>query len=390
VSHDYLLEKCLRSRARVGEGFGRFLTRRFRKTSFIACVVFIATATGLSQDQQSSRPLNMLVLGDSIMWGQGLKREHKSWYLVKLSLEKSTGRTVVERVEAHSGAVIERSSATEHLRAPDPEIDVNLPTINDELDSALLAYPDRSMIDVVLLTGCANDVGTINLSNAAATSEIDDMTEAKCGLPMVNLLRRITASFPKAQVIVSGYYPFFSEKTRNDFVLKGLAKRLLKIVPGAPKLPSKEMLRALTRNSNAWYHASNSSLAEAVRKVNAESDSGNQRVVFAKIEFSPDYSFAAPRTHLWGFNRSPWRMMLLLLSFGKILLPANDDVRKQRKKSCDQVFRKPDGITETPEAKKARKNRLIFCNYASLGHPNRKGAVLYANTIMNLLGNIRF
>jgi hypothetical protein len=49
----------------------------------------------------------MLVLGDSVIWGEGLKPEHKSWHQVKLWLEKTTGRTVLERVEAHSGALIE-------------------------------------------------------------------------------------------------------------------------------------------------------------------------------------------------------------------------------------------------------------------------------------------
>jgi hypothetical protein len=39
----------------------------------------------------------MLVLGDSILWGQGLKREHKSWYLVKQWLEESGRVRVNER-----------------------------------------------------------------------------------------------------------------------------------------------------------------------------------------------------------------------------------------------------------------------------------------------------
>src|SRR5207253_998776 len=40
-------------------------------------------------DQRTDRPLNMLVLGDSILWGQGLKTEHKSWYHVKVWLENT-------------------------------------------------------------------------------------------------------------------------------------------------------------------------------------------------------------------------------------------------------------------------------------------------------------
>ena len=84
------------------------------RVSFAAtCFVVLAAATVFSQtstDQQTDRPLNMLVLGDSVLWGQGLKTEHKSWYHVKVWLEKTTGRAVIEKVEAHSGAIIERSS----------------------------------------------------------------------------------------------------------------------------------------------------------------------------------------------------------------------------------------------------------------------------------------
>ena len=222
-----------------------------------------------------------------------------------------------------------------------------------------------------------------NLLNATATEQIDEMTEAKCGPPMEKLLRRITTCFPAARVIVTGYYPFFSEKTKNDFILTALVKRFFKIIPGTPKLSSKEALQRLTANSNDWYHASNKTLAEAVRSINSELKGEPQRVIFAKIDFSPEHSFAAPQSRLWQFNRSPFRMLLLLLSFGKVMLPSNDDVRKQRSASCKEVFKRPEN--ETPVQKKEREQRRFLCRYAALGHPNRKGAFLYADAIMKLL-----
>jgi hypothetical protein len=76
-------------------------------------------------------------------------------------------------------------------------------------------------------------------------------------------------------------------------------------------------------------------------------------------------------------------MLLVLLSFGKIMLPSNDDVREQRSASCKEVFKRWDH--ETPEQKKDREKRRLLCRYAALGHPNRKGAMLYADAIMNLL-----
>jgi len=76
-------------------------------------------------------------------------------------------------------------------------------------------------------------------------------------------------------------------------------------------------------------------------------------------------------------------MALLLLSFGKIIVPTNDDVHRQRTASCDEVF--TEQPNETAAQKKERKSRRMFCRYASLGHPNRKGALIYADAITNLL-----
>lgn len=355
--------------------------------SFLAVwVLLFASSSALGQSVQNQtqgdRPLHMLVLGDSILWGQGLKAEHKTWYHVKLWLEKNTGRRVVERIEAHSGAVIERGSLADNLTSPNREVNVGLPTINDELDAAARFYSDTSQVDLVLVSGCGNDVGLQNLLNASNTGQVDEMTDAKCGKPVENLLRRIANAFPAAQIIVAGYYPFFSAETRNDFVGKALARRFFKTqLNGAPRMSSKEVFERLKVNSSQWHQTSNVKLAEAVRSINVEL--GRERVMFVKVAFPAAYSFAAPKTHLWGFNRSPFRMTLLFLSFGKILLPSNDEVRKQRTASCNELYK--DQQNETAAEKKERKALRLFCRYAALGHPNKKGAVLYADAITDVL-----
>ena len=351
--------------------------------------ILLAASFALGQTNQNAsfqptaRPLNMLVLGDSILWGEGLKAKHKSWYQVKVWLEETTGRPVVEKIAAHSGAVIELGFTDDRMTANNAEVNVALPTVNDEVDDALKSYADGSKVDLVLMNGCVNDVNAQNLLNASGKEEINRLTQQRCGLPMEKLLRHITTSFPKAEVIVAGYYPFFSEQTRNDFIMKAFTKRFFKIQPGAPMMNSKEVLARLTANSKEWYQASNKTLAEAVQKVNADLGSGRERIMFARIEFPPDYAFAAHHTHLWGLNRSPFRMIMVVLSFGRILLPSNDEVRRDRTASCNEVFRRQ--LDETPERKKERQNRLMLCRYAALGHPNRKGALLYADAITDLL-----
>ncbi len=324
----------------------------------------------------------MLVLGDSITWGQGLKKEHKAWYQVKLWLERQTGRQVIERVEAHSGAVIDGGPTREMKLPNDAEINLGFPSINEEVDNALRYYSDGSLVDLVLLSGCGNDVGTNNFLNAANSEELNRMTELKCKPLMESLLRKVTNAFPSAQVIVIGYYPFFSAVTPDDSVTRALARSLLKTTnPGAPKLHSRQIFERLAANSREWYRASDKSLCEAVQKINSEL--GTERVVFVKIDFLPEYSFATKETRLWGFNRSPFRMMLLFLSLGKTKLPTNDEVRGQRKLSCEVFYKEPS--SESVEQKRERKKLLLLCRYAAVGHPNKKGATLYANAIVDVL-----
>jgi len=64
--------------------------------------IFSQTSERPGRVNSINRELNMLVLGDSILWGEGLKTEHKSWHQVKTWLEANTGRSVIERIEAHS------------------------------------------------------------------------------------------------------------------------------------------------------------------------------------------------------------------------------------------------------------------------------------------------
>src|SRR5207244_9106787 len=87
----------------------------------IAAFLLFFSTNAFSQRPQaaatSERPVTVLVLGDSISWGQGLKDEHKASYLVKSWLEQQTGREVRQLIEAHSGAVIGSAQSTEDQTA---------------------------------------------------------------------------------------------------------------------------------------------------------------------------------------------------------------------------------------------------------------------------------
>jgi hypothetical protein len=108
------------------------------------------------------------------------------------------------------------------------------------------------------------------------------------------------------------------------------------------------------------------------------------------IQFWPEHAFSAKDTLLWTFvfastNLSGFRKILVALTFGRAAYNANDTVRKERIESCKQTYKKPKSTKEDKDHKRDRENRLLACRYASLGHPNQMGALIYAEAIKGQL-----
>ena len=337
-------------------------------------------------------PLQMLVIGDSIMWGQGLRDDEKFSSRVKCWLQEKTDREVKLHVEAHSGAVISGSaSAQPAFTSINGEVNMTSPTINDQLDHAIQFYKQsQTSPALILMNGCINDVGVKNLLTASTPLE-DVRTQARlnCGEKMHLLLRRVRDSFPQAQVIVTGYYPIVSMQTADNAFLRLLVKKLNNQRPEARQMTDKEMRARLVAISDEWYKASTASLVDAVTKING-ADSGSAKVLFAEIQFGPEHVFAAPETLLWTFlfastNASGFAKVVILLSFGTAAYKANDHMRESRIKSCKQTFDKPKGIKETKKEKEDREDLFLICRYASLGHPNHMGALIYTEAIKGQL-----
>src|SRR5437588_1288857 len=113
----------------------------------IAALLLFSAAIGQTPSTdvgRKSRPLNLLVIGDSISWGQGLKEDHKTWYMVKAWLEQNSGREVREVVEAHSGALVGSvgDPQSKSFTSFDGELSRPYPNVNDQLDIAIKNYDD--------------------------------------------------------------------------------------------------------------------------------------------------------------------------------------------------------------------------------------------------------
>jgi lysophospholipase L1-like esterase len=354
----------------------------------LAVSILVSSVPAFGQSAQPAgddKHFNLLVLGDSIAWGQGLRQEHKAWYLVKTWLEKNGGRQVRERVEAHSGAVIGSAgdSAGNPVPAQDGEVNRGLPSVNDQINNALGSYADPARVDLVIVDGCINDLDARRLLNAVNTPDgIRELAQQKCGPPMEALLGRITRTFSNAHVIVTGYYPILSERTESDLFMRALAKRFY---TGTAPMNDKQLRARLIAISRQWYEGSNQMLAIAASRVDSQlaAQGLRQRALFAEVGFLPENSFAAPQSRLWGFDASWLRKLLVIFTLGRVTLKTNDEQRNQRDTSCKETF-KPHA-DETKEQKEVRLNRIMLCRLAAIGHPNRKGAQMYADAIARQL-----
>src|SRR5262249_52883224 len=151
----------------------------------------------VAQTRAEGRPFEMLVLGDSVVWGQGLNEENKFYTKVKNAIQQELpgNRKVRQLVEAHSGAVIAPKKPKSCPTAPG-EVPIATPTLFSQVDAALTTYASFGVaaeeVDLVLLNGCINDVGFPAIVNPFTSDKTITKQSAKfCNQGMEKLLRHV-------------------------------------------------------------------------------------------------------------------------------------------------------------------------------------------------------
>jgi len=352
----------------------------------------------------------MLVLGDSIMWGQGLNEQNKISYQVQDWLCRKIQLPVKVWREAHSGAVLkvdpeedaaqsDRKSQAAYVAVPKEglpgEINVGEPIIPDQLDHAV-AHFKGSKVDLVLMDGCINDFNFRKFINPTMTEkEIDDRAKEKCYDRMALFLPQVAKHFPDARIIVTGYYPVFTEKSARNLLLRFITGFVIPRKKQKWLFPNSNLFRELVATSEQFGTSSNKYLRQSVDEANK---SAGGRIVFVPVYGdaisiggkpapasrcpegesgfgSPCSGFAAPTKHslLWtsllnstGRGRlSKFSYVLFVLNFH--MLRPNDEVYFDRKKVC----------------KEARLNFFGYmgCRAAAYGHPNRRGVDEYIKRV---------
>ncbi len=332
----------------------------------------------------ANRPFLMLTLGDSIMWGQGLPENMKFRNIVASWIQGQLGgRPVKQFAYAHSGAqIMVNSGETDYAPNLSGEIPRSYPSITRQALNMALNDVVAGAVDLILLDGGINDVGIASiLLPTNSTGKVQEMADGTCVARMGNLLQQVKTVFPKAAIVVTGYFQIASEQ--SDIVALtalisalGVAAgvevgSLLGIPIGAAGAILGPLAKDQTvRNSVTWKNATDSGFGQLVVTLNQQADRP-PRAAFASPTFGAENCFAAPNSYL--FNVAPFNRFSgvesagLVSSFG-VGEPSDPlaAVQWNRARACLIAGRKE-----------------AYCADACMGHPNPSGAQAYAAVVLS-------
>jgi len=310
------------------------------------------TPVGGAELELAREFFHMAVIGDSIAWGNGLRREDKIPSLVGAVIERELGvRVIVQNLAQHAATL--NSDGTD--RACTAGCWGEVPTFRTSVRTQFssLARPDS--IDLLLLNGCINDVGLpLLLDPFTDATTLADRTARHCGSEMAEFLHEISTAAPQARVVVLGLYPIVS--AQSD--LLGV-EQLRQIFSGDPVPVLDGLIASLSETSRIFVESGNTAMATAVEEANS-SNGGRPIAAVAIPDFGPQNAVFARESWLW--NMIPENETLGPLDIGFELLP-EDPIARLRWQGCFE---------------RGQELNLITCLYSSVGHPRPIGAQAYA------------
>jgi hypothetical protein len=295
----------------------------------------------------------LVTIGDSVHWGQGLRREHTFSHLVAAALRRSHPG-LVEHMLAHSGAVIGVGAAIDRPSV-NGEVPVGQPTIIDQLTGYTESAQEAL---VVLVNGGINDIDVRNVINPYLPIDaLRTLIEEHCYDSMRALLAATLARFPlpATSIVVTPYFPVFSTKSTPFRIPRFMVVQGLQPEP-PPTMRVETFFDRIVDRCLVFWRESTDCLQRAVDETNAALTA--PRIILVDPGFTEDNAMFAGDPWLWGLNND---------------LSPQDEVVDARHGVCDLAIPWFDGF--------AREQ----CYRASAGHPNVKGAQRYAEVILQAI-----
>lgn len=300
-------------------------------------------------------------MGDSIIWGQGLRNTQKFRTTVANRISRRLNERVTVRNFSHSGAIIGGRPAR-RVRAStlNGEVPSSTPTIRNQV---VLARNDPNInpdnIDLIILDGGINDIGVTTIINPATNSNRLRNTINARFTRLPRLLREAANAFPNAKIVLTGYYPIVSNNS-NPISITALMVALGTmlgpgIIGGAiAGLTTLAVLRKISAQCRIFNVTSRRNMFDSVRTVNNELP-GASRITFVNPLFRNRDAVFTPNSALFGLD-----------FIGNPI----DPVRNARRNSCN---RSRSGFAHAT------------CLRASVGHPNVRGANIFLDRIISRL-----
>ncbi|MGG3806346.1 SGNH/GDSL hydrolase family protein [Metabacillus fastidiosus] len=322
----------------------------------VTAQVVLADGTPSNTQDLVLDTFHMLVLGDSVSWGQGLGPHEKHFTLVGNAVKSRLGNIgSYTQVLAHSGAIIGHEDTASNP-AWDGEVPNSYPTILQQVD-LFVGEPDK--VDLIIIDGGINDVNLRVVLNPFSNTELTPLHRQYFLDDAKVLLDKVHATFKKAKIIITGYYPPVTEHsdlTAVEVLLIALGIATQGIPGGVTSgFLTKHHLDIIHDRSLQLASESKSFLQQAVDETNAEKG-GETRIFFADPNIGPEHAALTDDPYLFGINLD---------------LSPQDLIAAERLVSCTEA-----GCTGMD---------FEICKRASIGHPNQKGAQAYANAIYPFL-----
>jgi lysophospholipase L1-like esterase len=357
------------------------------RRSLLKTLALLLLAAVLSAPQslfgQEGKPFELLVVGDSLIWGQGLDEKDKFYSHTAEWLRKSLARNVNVKVKAHSGSTLKfhEKEAAKYARIGrdesflyKPEINVGFPSIFKQIEIADDEYRNEGKAaDLIMVTGGITDITTSEVLDPKGNDdELKRDIERHLRDDLYDVLALAAEKNPEAKIVVVGYFPVITEYSESGKLLNAWLEalsfpRFLKFVPNNPlvrPLFFNKLRRRAIERSRLWFENSSASMAEAVAKINRKL--GAERAFFVRSPLTEEHATEAPNTRLFRMGKGGY---------------VKDAKARERTRDCREALpklKRESGI-DYP---------VRLCEIAAIGHPDPTGSRMYADAIIERLAGV--
>lgn len=350
----------------------------------------------------------MVAVGDSVIWGQGLRHEDK--FATQVYAALTGGEELPKRnIKAHSGAVIGRaeegaddtrservltgveqefgavSTRTGRHEKPNSGLSIlqqvdRLPYDYFEHDGrgrglqreADRAYDRVQDVDLIVLDGGINDIGSKDIPlHFDDRDRLEREIRQRCYDDLSYLIAETRRKFPNATIVVTSYFPFLSfDSELNTHQLTALAALSLGLLFGLPVAVAFELLTELFVRPRLIRNVLffNRRQLHYVRRAVTEQDRrlDGPGILFATPGYKSENSTNAREAWFWPAREdSTWGGEEAFVPMGS---EGDPEIAGQRKAVCASDG--DEGLSHH------------MCEKAATFHPNPPGADAYTDAIL--------